>query len=128
MNSLHYRAAWTDSGFLLTCDDRHSTVGEAAACIPCAGGYVVAIQKGEMRALKPQEEAGFQSIVHSSVTPVPYSRNPPSDSVRRQPVGETLLQFVLWAMSAHGFCFDKESKVRRAASPFNRCTENREAR
>jgi hypothetical protein len=67
MSSLHYCAASTNSGFFLTCDDRHSTIGEAAACVSCAGGYIVAVEKGVMRALQREEEAEFQSIVHSSV-------------------------------------------------------------
>jgi hypothetical protein len=43
---MHYSAAWTDSGFLLGCAHEHETIAEADSCIPCAGGYVVAVERG----------------------------------------------------------------------------------
>jgi hypothetical protein len=108
---MHYCAAWTDSGFFLTCDDSHSTIGEATECIPCAGGYVVAIENGIMRALTPKEDAEFQSIVHSPISPAPLAINPPSSSSPALAVGETLLEFVLRLMSAYGFGSEKGSEI-----------------
>jgi hypothetical protein len=55
-----YFSAWTDSGCLLGCDHEHGTVTSAAACISCAGGYVIAVEKGVLRALTDPEEAEFQ--------------------------------------------------------------------
>jgi hypothetical protein len=43
MKSIHYSAAWTDSGFLLGCSHEHETIVDADSCIPCAGGYVVGV-------------------------------------------------------------------------------------
>jgi hypothetical protein len=60
MNSIYYFAAWTDSGFLLGCDDEHQTVTEAVACISCAGGYVIAVENNGLRALTDEEEAECQ--------------------------------------------------------------------
>src|SRR5207248_819184 len=60
MPSLYYFAAWTDSGCLLGCDHQHQTVMSATSCIACAGGYVVAVENGELRALEDEEEAEFQ--------------------------------------------------------------------
>jgi hypothetical protein len=57
---LFYCAAWTNSGFLFGCSHEHKTVTEAKSCIPCAGGYVVAVENGAMRALKAEEENEFQ--------------------------------------------------------------------
>lgn len=57
---MHYFAAWTDSGCLLGCSHEHLTVSEAAACISFAGSYLVAVDKGVLRALTDEEEAEFQ--------------------------------------------------------------------
>ena len=60
MTSLYYFAAWTDSGFLLGCSHKHATVISAAACIACAGGYVIAVEKNQARQLNANEEKEFQ--------------------------------------------------------------------
>jgi hypothetical protein len=66
-----YSAAWTDSGFLLGCSHEHETIVEAASCIPCAGGYVVAVENGAMRSLTAEEESEFRCAVpsHSADNP-----------------------------------------------------------
>jgi hypothetical protein len=59
---LYYFAAWTDSGCLCGCDHFHLTVASAVACTSSGycGAYVVAVEKGECRALNDREEAEFQ--------------------------------------------------------------------
>ena len=66
--SLYYFAAWTDSGCLCGCDHFHMTVASAVACTAstCAGAYVVAVEKGEYRALDKKEEAEFQELMYGS--------------------------------------------------------------
>ena len=68
---MFYSAAWTDSGFLLGCSHEHETIVEAASCIPCAGGYVVAVENGAMRSLTAEEESEFRCAVpsHSADNP-----------------------------------------------------------
>jgi hypothetical protein len=66
MRSTFYFAAWTDSGCLLGCDHQHQTVTSAAACISCAAGYVVAVEKGVLRALTDAEETEFQQAMYGS--------------------------------------------------------------
>jgi hypothetical protein len=66
MSSLYYFAAWTDSECLLGCDHQHSTVISAVACIATAGGYVVAVQDGEVRELSPKEETEFQFAMYGT--------------------------------------------------------------
>ena len=63
MTSIYYFAAWTDSGCLLGCSHEHGTVGEAVACFSCAGGYVVAVENGVLRALTTEEESQFQLAI-----------------------------------------------------------------
>jgi hypothetical protein len=58
--NLYYFAAWTDSGCLLGCEHHHRTVISAANCISEAGGYVVAVEKGKLRALNDGEEELFR--------------------------------------------------------------------
>lgn len=60
MKSIYYFAAWTDSECLLGCDHEHQTITTAVACISCAGGYVIAVENGVLRALTDDEEAEFQ--------------------------------------------------------------------
>ncbi len=60
MKSIYYFAAWTDSECLLGCDHEHQTVTTAVACISCAGGYVIAVENGALRALTDDGEAEFQ--------------------------------------------------------------------
>src|SRR5215469_17969140 len=64
MGSIHYCAAWTECGCLITCGHSHGSVSEAVACIRIAGAHVVAEDAGTMRALSPSEEAGFQFALH----------------------------------------------------------------
>jgi hypothetical protein len=63
MTSIYYFAAWTDCGCLLGCSHEHGTVGEAVACFSCAGGYVVAVENGVLRALTTKEESQFQLAI-----------------------------------------------------------------
>ena len=61
---LFYFAAWTDSECLLGCNHQHETVISATACISDAGGYVVAVENAELRALTDKEEAEFQHAMY----------------------------------------------------------------
>jgi hypothetical protein len=79
-----YSAACTDSGFLLGCGHEHETIGDAATCIKCAGGYVVGVENGVMRSLSPKEESEFQSIIRdSSKYPAPHIPAPASEKPSR---------------------------------------------
>jgi hypothetical protein len=89
MTSIYYSAAWTDSGFLLGCSHQHKTVTEATSCIPCAGGYVVAVENGVMRSLAPTKSV-------SSNTAVPAIVARTQQSKPQQP------EFVLRFLSAYG--------------------------
>jgi len=80
MKSIYYSAAWTDSGFLLRCSHEHKTVVEADSCIPCAGGYVVAVEDSAMRSLSAQEEAEFQRVHYA-----PRTDKPPLDATPAAP-------------------------------------------
>jgi hypothetical protein len=66
MSSLYYFAAWTDSGCFLGCDHQHMSVLSALACIATAGGYVVAVQDGQLRELNPKEETEFQFAMYGT--------------------------------------------------------------
>ena len=66
MSSTFYFSAWTDSGCLLGCPHEHPTVASAVACISCAGGYVIAVEKGVLRALTDVEEVEFQKAMYGS--------------------------------------------------------------
>ena len=66
MNTIYYFAAWTDSGFLIGCDHEHATVVSATACISCAGGYPIAVERGVLRALNAAEEREFQEALYGS--------------------------------------------------------------
>jgi hypothetical protein len=79
MPSTHYFSAWTDSGCLLGCDHEHQTVTSAAACVSCAGGYVIAVEKGVLRALTDAEEAEFQHARYG--TPAAAKPNFAADGV-----------------------------------------------
>ena len=74
MPSLYYFAAWTDSGCLLGCDHQHQIVMSATFCIACAGGYVVAVENGELRALEDEEEAEFQRALRGDLE-IEYDAN-----------------------------------------------------
>lgn len=77
MNAIYYFAAWTDSGCLCGCSHEHQTVAEAVACISCAGGYVIAVETGVLRALTPEEEAQSQCASSS-----PRAVKPAVDAIR----------------------------------------------
>ena len=62
----HYFAAWTDSGCLLGCDHEHQTIASAVACIPCAGGYVVAVEDGTLHGLNDNEVMEFQAAMYGA--------------------------------------------------------------
>ena len=65
---LHYVAAYaeSDSRNLAGCEHRHLTLCSAVACISSAGGYVVAVERGKLRALNDCEEAEFQTAMHGT--------------------------------------------------------------
>jgi hypothetical protein len=77
MTAIFYFAAWTDSGCLCGCWHEHQTVGEAAACIPDAGSYVIAVEDGVTRGLTGEEEAQFQCAIHA-----PGAGTPAMDALR----------------------------------------------
>jgi hypothetical protein len=66
MSSTFYFSAWTDSGCLLGCPHEHPTVTSAVACISCAGGYVIAVEKGVLRALTDVEEVELKKAMYGS--------------------------------------------------------------
>jgi hypothetical protein len=70
MTSLYYCAASTDSGCLLGCCHQHATVISAVACIACAGGYVIAVEKNQLRELNAIEEKEFQFATRGGTRPV----------------------------------------------------------
>jgi hypothetical protein len=59
---MYYSAAWTECGLLLGCSHEHETIVEADSCIPCASGYVVAVENGVMRSLTAEEETEWQRV------------------------------------------------------------------
>jgi len=64
MASLYYFAAYTDSGCLCGCDHEHATVISAVACILAAGGYVVAVDDGQLRELNNGEGREFKLAMY----------------------------------------------------------------
>jgi len=66
MSSIYYFSAWTDSGCLMGCEHEHLTVTSAVACISCAGGYVLALEKGVQRTLNDAEQAEFHTAMFGS--------------------------------------------------------------
>ncbi len=64
MASLCYLAVYTDSGCLIGCDHEHATVISAVACISAAGGYVIAVEDGQLRELNDSEEREFQLAMY----------------------------------------------------------------
>lgn len=69
LKKVRYFAAHTDSDCLVGCSHEHKTVISAAACISAVGGYVIAIDKHELRALNEKEEAEFQRARYGSTEP-----------------------------------------------------------
>ena len=82
MSSIYYSAAWTECGCLISCWHEHTTVPEAASCIPCAGGYVVGVENGVMRSLTAEEESQFQSVIRGD------SADKPAPDITVQPSAE----------------------------------------
>jgi hypothetical protein len=66
MKKIHYFAAWTDSDCLVGCDHEHQTVISAVSCIRSCGGYVVAVENGQLRQLDDQEELEFQHAMYGA--------------------------------------------------------------
>ena len=66
--ALSYFAAWTDSGCLFGCSHQHQTIASAVPCIASAGGYVIAVEDGELRELTSKEEAEFQNAIYGVQT------------------------------------------------------------
>lgn len=63
---LYYFAAYTDSGCLISCGHEHPTVISAVACVSCAGAYVIAVEKNQLRELNAKEEKDFQFAMYGS--------------------------------------------------------------
>jgi hypothetical protein len=106
MTSIYYSAAWTEGGCFVSCWHEHETVEDAASCISCAGGYVVAVENGVMCSLTSAEESEFQCTVLSDSTEDQAIESAPTaarEEVPPRDEGETLLEFVLRFMNAHGF-------------------------
>jgi len=97
MNSTHYSAAWTDSGFFFDCSHKHKTIAKADSCIPCAGGYVVAVENGVMRCLTTEEEGEFQRMHYASRTAKPTLAvgAPAGTDVNDSHLTMTILRFVI---------------------------------
>ncbi len=68
MLSLYYFAAWTDSHCLVGCEHQHETIVSAVACCKSAGAYVVAVENGELRELRENEEPQFQYAMYGHDT------------------------------------------------------------
>src|ERR1019366_871010 len=80
MKSIHYSAAWTDSGCFISCSHEHEAIVDADSCIPCAGGYVVGVEHVVMRSLTAEEEAEFQRVHYA-----PRTDKPPLDATPAAP-------------------------------------------
>ena len=48
------------------CNHAHQTIAGATACISEPGGYVVAVEAGQVRALKHSEEMEFQAAMYGT--------------------------------------------------------------
>jgi hypothetical protein len=81
---------------------RYVTIEEAVAWIPCAGGYVVAVEEGVLRCLTAGEEAVFQVISHGTEIPParPVGRST-SDTPALRSEGEPLPEIVSRVMSEY---------------------------
>ena len=64
----YYFCVWTDSGCLCVCDHLHLTLASAVACSSSAyaGAYVIAVEKGEYRALTAKEEIEWRELMYGS--------------------------------------------------------------
>jgi hypothetical protein len=68
MKATYYLASYAEGKFLVTCSHAHLAVHSAVACISTAGGYVVAVEDGLLRALTDAEEVEFQKAVRGQRT------------------------------------------------------------
>ena len=64
--SLYYLCAWDHSGCLCGCNHFHLTIASAVACTSSAsaGAYVIAVEKGEYRALDEKGDTEFQELMY----------------------------------------------------------------
>ena len=70
MNATSYYAAYAESRYAVTaCFHDHHTIYSAAACIHSAGGYVVAVEDGVLRALTGTEDLEFQKAMRGRALP-----------------------------------------------------------
>ena len=70
MNATSYRVAYAETRYSVTaCFHDHQTIHSAAACIHSAGGYVVAVEYGVLRALSDAEEVEFQKAMRGRALP-----------------------------------------------------------
>jgi hypothetical protein len=124
MSSLFYSAAWTECGCFLGCSHEHKTTGEANSCIPCAGGYVVAVEDGVMRSLTAEEESEFQRVHYAARIETPVVQEEAADDPRyavmiRIRVGDRWIwtTWMLYAMYAEAAAHAREgNKVVRFRS------------
>lgn len=65
MKGIYYFAAFTENS-LFSCTHKHRTIAGATACISAAGGYVIAVENEEFRALTDAEEVEFQKAIYGS--------------------------------------------------------------
>ena len=61
MSTLYYFAANTDSGCLTGCKHKHKSLVSAMKCFSGAGGYLVAVEHGQLRQLNQWEEVEFRA-------------------------------------------------------------------
>jgi hypothetical protein len=121
MTSLYYFAAWTDSGCLLGCAHEHGTISEAAACISSAGGYIVAVENGALRALTAEEEES-QNIAVEWTNPrrsvelaLPIPPVEPRECRLDRSKEESLVKFVLRFLDHYVFAPSDSSRNPNAA-------------
>jgi hypothetical protein len=96
-SSSYYTTVWTDSHCMIGCWHEHAAIEEAMACMPCAGGYVVAVEDGVMRALTPEEDARFESLLPVS-KPVPLQKEKCDVPPRTE--SEEMVEFVMRWMNS----------------------------
>lgn len=63
---LYYFAACTDYDCVAGCDHKHATLTAAVACIQSAGGYVIAVENGQLRKLDEEEERQYKSAMYGT--------------------------------------------------------------
>ena len=67
--TFHYVAVYADadSHGVKVCEHQHRTVSSATACISECGGYVFAMDKGELLSLADHEETEFQTAMYATL-------------------------------------------------------------